>query len=112
MVISRLNLDFPPPELWAALVAKNMKVTLSDAQCRKLGTAISAAYDYQKESFREAKAAAKNYNVTKHDGDWNDNQQLYYLCDPSMHLLTDDAGIKRKCASSPQCDRVLLFKEF
>src|SRR5216683_5974704 len=50
-----------------------------------------AAYEYQRATFETA-AANPQYNVTKHDGDWIDNQHLFYLCDPGIFVLTDEEG--------------------
>lgn len=76
-----------------------------------LGTRLDAAYQYQKKTFEDARADT-NYNVRKHDTDWVDSQQLSYLCDERMHLLTDDGGIRKKCASSTQSERVRDLENF
>ena len=111
-IIVESKLNFPAPEVWAKSVVKDMAVDLSDSQAVLLGNRLGAAYEYQKESFGRATASRKQFNVTKHDGDWHDNQLLYYLCDPTIHILTDDVELKQKCGSSDQRDRVLLLKEF
>ena len=102
---------FPPPAMWAKLIGRDLGLPLTDEQGEVLGERLSAAYEYQKHNFD---AASKNptYNAAKHEGDWVDNQQLYYLCDPTIFLLTDDSGIPQKCAKSGQSKRTLLLKEF
>ncbi|MDP8980240.1 MAG: hypothetical protein M3O35_06585 [Acidobacteriota bacterium] len=88
-----------------------MGCEITAGQSSLLGARLDAAYCYQKQTFRTVFTDSK-YNVANHDGDWVDNQQLFYLCDPGMHLLTDDDGIVKKSASSTQCKRVLPLKTF
>jgi hypothetical protein len=102
---------FPSREVWAKFVGAHLKVELTDEQSMILGKRLSAAYEYQKITFETA-ADNPTYNVTKHDGDWVDNQQLYYLCDPTLYFLTEETEIRSKCRKSDQCDRILLLKQF
>ncbi len=101
---------FPPRDEWAKKIGAGLEVDLDVSQSVLLGERLSAAFEYQRNSFLTA-AENPQYNVTKHDGDWVDNQQLFYLCDPALSLLTDDENIRDKCSGSAQCSRVLLLKE-
>jgi hypothetical protein len=102
---------FPPPEMWVKMMAKELGHDLTDGQVQKLAEGLDAAYKYQKYNFTTA-SNTPDYKATKHEGDWTDNQQLYYLSDPTMFLLTDDSGIRNKCNQSEQANRILLLQEF
>lgn len=103
---------FPSRQDWACeITLDNVAVQLTSEQSNSLGQRWSAAYEYQRTIFDKARSNA-SYNTAKHDGDWIDNQQLFYLCDPNLFLLTDDAQIKKQSVNSEQCDRVLLLSEF
>lgn len=102
--------SFPSRDEWAKRIGLGLEVDLTDAQSALLGERLSAAYEYQRGTFETA-AANPQYNVTKHDGDWIDNQHLFYLCDPTIFILTDEEGIRSKCRNSDQSSRVLLLKE-
>jgi hypothetical protein len=83
---------FPPREEWAKRIGVELEVDLDVPQSALLGERLSAAYEYQRNTFETA-AANPNFNVTSHDSDWIDRQQLFYLCEPTLFLLTDDAGV-------------------
>jgi hypothetical protein len=68
-------------------------------------------YQYSKE-LCEIVMGGQPYNFEKHRGDWIDLQQLHYLCDPSIHLLTDDGALRNRVKNSSQGDRVLDFRGF
>lgn len=102
---------FPSRQDWACDIALDNGVPLTAEQSNSLGQRLSAAYEYQKTIFSKARINL-SYNADKHYGDWIDNQQLFYLCDPNLFLLTDDAQIKKQCFNCDQCERVLLLSEF
>jgi hypothetical protein len=95
---------------WAAESAlENAGLELTDAQATKLGTALDAAYRYDMDLFHDARTG--QYNFAKHEGDWVDQQQLNYLCDPRVHLLTTEIRIKERCGKSPQAERIILLTD-
>ena len=75
-----------------------------------LAKCLSAAFEYERTKFNLAANNSK-LNVGKWDSDWGDFQQLFYLCDPSLHFLTDDEGIRTRCKGSEQSKRIILLKE-
>lgn len=101
---------FGTPEAWAYLVGVGHGVRLTDMQNMYFAKRLSAAYEYERTNFNVA-AANPHLNVGKRDSDWGDFQQLFYLCDSSLHLLTDDEGIRNKCEASEQSKRIILLKE-
>ncbi|MGD1068759.1 MAG: hypothetical protein ABSB15_01355 [Bryobacteraceae bacterium] len=102
---------YPPPERWAVGFGEQLGVTLSPEQATTLANDLSAMYAFRKASF-EIASKNKNYRWDNRDGDWVDGQQLGYLCDPSIRLVTDEQPIRQKCATSQQSQRVLLLSEF
>lgn len=53
--------------------------------------ALSAYFEYQNRILQKA-AGNKNYNFLKHQNDALDAEQLVYLANPNLHLLTCDRG--------------------
>jgi hypothetical protein len=100
----------PPPDLWAAGLADSLGHKLAPQQATLLGTRLDAAYRYAKELC--SIVANGLYNFDKHRGDWIDWQQLFYLCDPSIFLLTDDKGLWNRVGSSSQGAQILDLRNF
>jgi hypothetical protein len=100
----------PSPDVWAAGIALALGRRIQQSQATLLANRLDAAYQYRKAMCDVA--ATGSYNFDKHDGDWNDYQQLFYLCDPSIHLLTDDAKLRKRVVKSPQRDRILDLRDF
>jgi len=101
---------FGTPEAWAYLIGRAHDVHLDHMQTMHLAKRLSAAYEYQKAKFNVARDNP-NLNLAKRDGDWGDFQQLFYLSDPQVHLLTDDEGIRKTCLASEDSKRIILLKE-
>ncbi len=103
------EIDVPGP-VWAAGIAQSVGHRVNEEQARRLLVGLDAAFRYRNELRRIV--CTNPYNFDKHKGDWVDWQQLFYLCDPQIHLLTDDDGIKNRVGDSIQLDRILLFRTF
>ena len=95
---------------WAKRLALDLGHRIAKEQASRLYQGLDAAYRYDKELCRIA--SRPNYNFDKHDGDWIDYHQLFYLCDPQLCLLTDDKGLVRRVGDSPQKDRILVMREY
>jgi hypothetical protein len=102
--------SFGTPEAWAYLIGTAHGVTLDHMQNTHLAKRLSAAYEYEKANFNVARDNP-NLNIAKRDSDWGDFQQLFYLSDPLVHLLTEDERIRTTCQASEQSRRILLLKE-
>lgn len=101
---------FPRPDVWVKNIAKSLKHDLNQQQTEHLAKALDAAYQYDKALCETV--ASTDYNLEKHEGDWIDGEQLFYLCDPNVYILTDDAGIMRRAKESSQKHRILVFRDF
>ncbi len=102
---------FPPPERWALRFAKDLGCDISPDQARVLADHLTAVYQFRRSDFETA-AANKSYRWDKRDSDWVDGQQLTYLADGEMHMLTDEQKIKKKCRASSQSERIFILSEF
>jgi hypothetical protein len=99
---------FPPPETWAMALAEDVGCKVSQEQAARLASRLESAYAYDQETARLMK---HGYNVQNNRNDWIDSQQLFYLCDPHMHLINGDTRIRDRCKTSAQSKRVLLVSE-
>lgn len=100
----------PGPDMWAAGLAAQLGHTLTGSQARLLAGGLDAAYRYASDLC--SIVAGGQYNFEKHRGDWIDWQQLFYLCDPDVHLLTDDGGLRTRVEGSRQSSRILDLRRF
>ncbi len=99
----------PQLNLWAADIAKSLGHELNQQQAISLGNALDAAYCYDKELYA---LGTSGYNFDRHQSDWVDQQQLIYLCDPHLFLLTDDNRLQKRVGKSSQKDRLLDLRGF
>lgn len=107
--IRNLKRDLPSREAWASEVAGDLEIDLSISEASLLGGALDAAYEYERTLWKHARNGT--YNFANHLGDWIDQQQLYYLCDPNLYFLTDDTKIRERCIASTQAARILNLGE-
>ncbi len=98
--------SFSRPRSMGPFGRSTARGTLSSATAL-LTESLSSAYTYQKATFDRARSSRPHYNVAAHDGDWHDNQLLYYLAD-QPYILTDDENIRTKCQASPDNEGLLL----
>jgi hypothetical protein len=106
------QLPMPSSEQWVSLLAKDLGVTVSQAEARKLATGFDAAYRFYEEVWKMALNLKNTYNVEKHKNDWIDMQQTMHLCDDRLYLITCDRGIITKTKGSPQATRILYLPTY
>ena len=99
-----------PPNIWAASVLSRVGVSSDVRNIRRLLTALDAAYHYDQSLWELAES--HKYDFARHDSDWIDEQQLFYLADPRVLFITSDTRIKLRTSKSRQADRILSFDEF
>ena len=103
------NLSPSTTDTWTRAVLRLMDVPATAANQTKLLTALDAACHYDVSLYGMAKN--RNYDFSRHDSDWIDSQQLYYLADSSVRIVTRDANIRFLTMSSTQRDRILSFDD-
>ena len=94
---------------WSRSILNFIDLPVTDANARKILAALNAAHLYEISLYEMAKN--HQYDFRKHDSDWIDAQQLYYLADPSVWFITCDANIRFRTIDSTQRDRILSFDE-
>lgn len=87
-------------------VLSNLQVTPANGDVEAVADALDAAFHYK--CFLLTKMGS-DYDYLKNASDWVDMQFLYYLADPKMHIVTNDANVKRRCRRSKQSDRVVVI---
>jgi hypothetical protein len=102
---------FPDPPTWATGYAKVLGQSLNEEQASRFAIGLDAVYEYSKE-LCSIVTSNPSYNFDTHRGDWIDLQQLHYLCDPDIHLLSDDRDLRKRVRNSRQGDRILDLREF
>ena len=107
--LRRGNLSPSTSDTWSSAVLGLIGVPVTDANARKLLTALDAAHRYDISLYEMAKN--HNYDFSRHDSDWIDSQQLYYLADYSARIVTCDSNIGFRTMSSTQRARIMSFDE-
>jgi len=91
----------PDRELWLRAKPRYLGIlNLSQDEIRKLGTALVAAYQYATWIRRELKNP--HYQPSHETSAWTDYQQLFYLCDPTVHILYVDGDFTVRTGNSSQ----------
>jgi hypothetical protein len=100
----------PDRELWLRAKTRQLGILhLSDKEIQKLGMALDAAYEYAAWIRRELKNP--HYQPSKSTSAWIDYQQLFYLCDPAMHILYIDGDFTQRTGGSSQQSRLLKLSD-
>ncbi len=95
------------PLRWAAGILVRYGINPSEEACMKVARALDAAYCFDKYLWRLAKNPS--YNFKEHDTDWEDRQQLFYLCNEHIWFVTADTDILRETKISAQSARIISF---
>jgi hypothetical protein len=97
------------PVAWAQNLVGKLGKTITPEEGARLSSRLDAAYRFEDALMDFAEQGS--YNFSKHGSDWIDAQQLFYLCDPVVHFLTLDGGLKRRVSDSPQRDRIIEYED-
>src|SRR5207249_2128444 len=73
---------------WAAGLLDGLNIKRREETCTKVSKALEAAYCFDEYLWKQAKNYS--YDFKKHDSNWVDGQQLFYLCDKSVWFVTQD----------------------
>ena len=107
--IEKQGFKLPPPEEWAASHFPEIGLPDTPDNRSRVAQMLSAAYEHLVTISRDVQGG---YNYRKNEGDWLDNQQLYYLSDPNFIFVTAEQKLRRKAENSPQASRILRFEDF
>ena len=97
----------PTPENWAR--AKFKRLGFSDDEIRRLAAGVDAAYEYAVWVRRELNNPS--YLPSNETTAWFDYQQLFYLYDPTIHILYWDNDLMQRSGSSSQRSRLLKLPD-
>ena len=103
------NLLVPSSAMWASGIMRRMQVQPTTETCERLATVLDAAYRFDYALWELA--LESKYDFAKHASDWIDVQQLYYLCDSEMSMVTADNNYRARTANGNQSARILLYSE-
>jgi hypothetical protein len=84
---------------------------LDATQLAQFNYALDAAYEYEK-ALSLLVSNGYNFEDAKSSGDWIDSQNLWYLCDPDIYILTDDKKMRDRVDRSRQKNQIILLREF
>src|SRR5207247_920550 len=76
------------PQEWAAEMLRFVREDPTEERCNRLAEAARAAYTLDCALWNLARTSG--YNFADHDSDWIDRQQLNYLSDPRMVMITNE----------------------
>jgi hypothetical protein len=100
----------PDRELWLRAILTHLGILLpSEDELRKLGEALDAAYQYSARLRRQLENPS--YTPSSERSAWVDNQQLFYLCDPTVHILYLDGDFTQRTSGSNQQSRLLRLSD-
>jgi hypothetical protein len=100
----------PDRELWLRAKLRHLGILdLSPEEIQKLGSALDAAYQYATWIRRELRNP--HYQPSRETSAWADYQQLFYLCDPTVHILYDDGDFSVRTGNSSQKSRLLKLSD-
>jgi hypothetical protein len=114
--ISDGTINQPDPINWAGWILYYHREQLGDDawldqdKCKKLVSALDAAYKY--EETLAAKAKDPQYNSKKRITAWGDVMQLFYLCDPHVRIVTKEGKWREYTEGSSQSSQIVLWDEF
>lgn len=96
-------------EVWFHGVAKRAHADPTSKTISEVKALFGAYHEFEQEKLRRA-LLSRHYNPLSHtnQNDIIDAEQLVYLGDPSLCLLTSDKGLKGKVIKSGQAARIVL----
>lgn len=103
------ELDPSTPDAWIRELLRRIPVSSDSSNAALVSSALDAACRYELSLYDEARN--KFYDFAKHDSDWLDRQQLYYLADPMVRFVTNDGEFKHRTRGSSQADQILSFED-
>ena len=108
--IRRLEQFVADRELWLLSKTRHLGLLqLSDEEVQKLAVALDGAYEYA--AWLRSELKNPSYSPSKERSAWIDYQQLFYLADPTIHILRVDNDFKQRSGGSVQMSRLLMLPD-
>lgn len=106
----RVGQVVPDCDLWLRAKMRHLGILkLSHNEIGKLRVALDAAYQYAAWIRRQLKNPS--YQPSREASAWTDYQQLFYLCDPTVHILYTDGDFVQRTGNSTQQSRLLKLDD-
>jgi hypothetical protein len=100
--------SFDVTNAWFLGIAKRVNAESSSERMPDLISALSAYHEFEESKFTTALVNPKYNPLSKKNrNDIVDSEQLIYLGDESLCMLTSDRGIQRKVTKSKQAARII-----
>lgn len=107
--LRKKQLRRPTPVEWVKKSFRYFELNLPDSDWSRLAAALEAAISLNWFLCDQAQQAP--YDFAKHDSDWIDVHQLFYLSDSSVHFLTRDARLRKRVSKCGQSSRIILLDD-
>lgn len=93
---------------WFQAIARSVNADPASKPIEEIVAALSAHHEFEQVKLQRA-LKARTYNPFSRDNqnDIIDAEQLLYLCEPSLCMITADAGFKSKVRKSDQAERII-----
>jgi hypothetical protein len=100
----------PDRTLWAREYLTQLGIIQPTyAEITKFGAGLDAAFAYHAAVLRQA--GNPSYSPANDDSSWLDEQQLFYLCDPSVHMLFLDSDFLTRIPATTQASQLLNARD-
>jgi len=96
-------------DVWFHGIAKRAQADPTSKPTSEVQALFGAYHEFEQEKLRRA-LVSKDYNPLSHDNqnDIIDAEQVVYLADDSLCMVTSDKGLKGKVTKSSQATRIIL----
>ena len=100
---------FDTTQFWFNSIANSVGADPASKPEDEIVDALSAQHEFEQAKLQTAlKTPEYNPLNRTNQNDIFDVEQLVYLADPSLYMITSDRGFKRKVKKSTQVDRIIL----
>ncbi len=93
-------------DAWFRGIANRVKADPNSKPLAEIASKLSAYHEFEQSKLQVA-LRSKDYNPEKHMNDLFDAEQLIYLSDPSLCILTCDTGFSQLVTKSAQAGRIV-----
>lgn len=102
----------PPRDVFARYIALENGILPSPENLEQIAKRLDAAYCHMASIAKAVMNTGSRYKHEEKASDWLDNQQLYYLSDPSFTFVTLERKLITKIGGSSQAGHVVRFPDF